>query len=182
VTKRLASSEYQGVGSDFRAVFEREFAYVWESLRRLGVREADLQDQAQEVFVVVHSIFSTFDATRAIRPWLFGIAWRTASRYRSSARLRREVTVDDLDPVDERADVDAGLEGADAQRLFARALRAVDDDRRPVFIMMEVDGFSAKEAAEVLGIPANTVYSRLRLAREEFARAALRLRGGRERK
>jgi RNA polymerase sigma-70 factor, ECF subfamily len=69
---------------------------------------------------------------------------------------------------------------ADLRRVVIEALSALDDDRRAVFVMHELDELPAPEIADALGIPVNTVYSRLRVARERFAQALERLkaRGG----
>src|SRR5579862_3687219 len=75
----------------FRAVFEREFDYVWASLRRLGVHDRDLEDVAQDVFVQVHKRLPNYDPSRPIRPWLFAFAVRCASDWRRLARHRVEV-------------------------------------------------------------------------------------------
>ena len=67
---QVQSSE--GATLDFRTVFDTQFEYVWHTLRRLGVRDADLKDQTQEVFLVVHQLFDDYDRARPIRPWLVG--------------------------------------------------------------------------------------------------------------
>ena len=76
----------------FRSVLEAEFGYVCRALRRLGVRQADLKDVAQELFVAVHERFAERDPSRSIRPWLFSFALRYASNYRKLARHRAELT------------------------------------------------------------------------------------------
>ena len=49
---------------DVTAVFNTEGAFVWATLQRLGVREADRDDVFQEIFVVVHQRLHTYDATQ----------------------------------------------------------------------------------------------------------------------
>jgi RNA polymerase sigma-70 factor (ECF subfamily) len=167
-----------GAEAEFRGIFEREVSYVLNTLRRLGVREADLPDQTQEVFVVVHALMDDFDPARPLRPWLFGIAYRTASRYRRLARNARELPTDLADRAlaDEAPLADEQLARARAMDLAIRALDAIDLPRRSVFIMSELDGVAMPEIARVLEIPVNTAYSRLRLARAEFSAAAQRIR------
>src|SRR5260370_25568530 len=75
----------------FRALFDREFDYVWVSLERLGVHDRDLEDIAQDVFVLVHHQLDEYDPRRPIRPWLFGFALRCASNWRNLASHRAEV-------------------------------------------------------------------------------------------
>ena len=162
--------------SSFRSLFEHEFSYVWHSLRRLGVHEADVLDQTQEVFVVVHSLLPDYDSSRPVRPWLFGIAYRIACRYRALARHRREVYQDaPVDTTDRSPAADETLEAADARELLVEAIQNIDLSRRAVFILSEIDELSMREIANTLQIHENTGYSRLRLAREEFEKAATRL-------
>jgi RNA polymerase sigma-70 factor, ECF subfamily len=162
----------------FPAVFEAHFDYVWSSLRRLGVRENDLEDVTHDVFLSVSGKLRDFDARRPLRPWLFGFAFRRASDYRKLARNRFEVFETGAEPRDpapdplERAIEHEGLCVARA------ALETLELGRRAVFILHDLDGVPMPEIAQELGIPVNTAYSRLRLARGELAHAVKRLRSG----
>ena len=82
----------------FVNVFDSHFGLVSKTLERFGVSEADTPDVTQEVFVVVHAHLASYDATRPLRPWLFGIAYRIASRWRALARHRRELSTEDRGP------------------------------------------------------------------------------------
>lgn len=158
-----------------RTIFDEQFTYVWNSLRRLGVREADLEDLAQDVFVQVQRSISTYEPSRAIRPWLFGFARHLASDYRRSARYRTEVLHAEVQAVDPSAAADELVTKGENRALLLEALGALDDDRRDVFILHEIDEVTVPDLADALHIPLNTAYSRLRLAREDFARAIQRL-------
>src|SRR5688500_8164340 len=57
----------------FEGVYRSEFAYVWQSLRRLGVAPSDLEDLAHDVFLKVHKALPTYDRARPLKPWLFGV-------------------------------------------------------------------------------------------------------------
>lgn len=160
--------------TDFDAVYTAHFAFVWRSLRRLGVREAHLDDAAQEVFVVVHRRLGDFEGRSTLRTWLFGIALRVAQEHRRW--LRRK------DPHEALPDVVAdpgpgpldALERREAAAVLDQLLDAIPEERRAVFIAVELEQLSAPEASEALRVPVNTVYSRLRVAREEFTRALAR--------
>jgi RNA polymerase sigma-70 factor, ECF subfamily len=165
----------EAVPVDFTAVFRDYFAYVWHSLRRLGVRERDLEDVAHDVFVKVHRRLDAYDPARPLRPWLFAFACRAAADYRKQARHRVGL-IDDIEglrdtapAVDEQAIVRQQL------HRVARALDALDFDRRAILVLHEIDGVAVPEAARALGVPINTAYSRLRLARADFAAAVRRL-------
>lgn len=158
-----------------RAIYERELTYVWSTLRRLGVRAADLEDASHEVFVVVQRRLADYDESRALRPWLFGIAYRIASEFRRRTKRQSEVELEDV--ATQHSLQDDALGRAQDRALILTALEAVEIDRRAVFILHDIDGTAVPEIAHSLGIPLNTAYSRLRLARAEFAKAVMKLRG-----
>jgi RNA polymerase sigma-70 factor (ECF subfamily) len=161
----------------FRALFEAQFAYVSHTLRRLGVRDADLEDVTHDVFITVYRLLPEYDATRPIRPWLFGIALRVASDYRRLARHAREVPVDPRpEPIDSAPPADEQLASEQARRLLIDALDELDLDRRAVLVLHDIDGHAMPEIADALSIPLNTAYSRLRLARGDLGAAVRRVR------
>jgi RNA polymerase sigma-70 factor, ECF subfamily len=162
----------------FPEIFEGQFDYVWNSLRRLGVREGDLEDLTHDVFVAVHRKLEEFDRGRALRPWLFGFAFRRASDYRRLARNRFELLEASGDPVDPAPDPLERAIQREGLGLARAALEALELGRRAVFILHDLDEIPMPDVARELGIPVNTAYSRLRLARGELARVVSRLRSG----
>jgi RNA polymerase sigma-70 factor, ECF subfamily len=162
-----------------RAIFIADAPYVVHSLRRLGVRERDLEDLSHDVFLTVHRHLHEYDPARPIRPWLFGIAFRVALAYRRRAGHQREVAHAVVEAVDEGPAADEQLASREARRLVQAALEALEPDRRAVFVMHDLDGAAMPDIAAALAIPLNTGYSRLRLARKDFAAAVTRLRRGR---
>jgi RNA polymerase sigma-70 factor (ECF subfamily) len=176
-----AAQARTGMAADFTSVFAEQLGYVVRSLRRLGVPERDLEDVAHDTFIVVHRKLPEYDTSRPLRPFLFGIAYRVASDYRRRARHRYERLVDPPTPPHAASSPEQALDVAQHQRLVIAALQGLDPERCAVFVMMDIDGHAAPEVATALAIPLNTVYSRLRIARGEFAAAVQRLqhRGGR---
>lgn len=153
---------------EFETLFVAEFSYVCRSLQRLGVREADVNDIAQELFLAVHHALGSWDRERPVRPWLLGFAVRFASNYRRLAWHRGRELDEDLVPPSPRLN-----DKLAAKRTVMRGLDALDFDKRVALVMHDLEELTAKEIAEQIGIPANTVSSRVRLAREAF-RAAVR--------
>lgn len=165
---------------DLATVYEDHFRYVWRCLRSLGVRDSHLEDSLQDVFVVVQRRLSDFDGNAELRTWLYAIALRVARKYRD--RARREPA--SLEAAREQtpelpAPTEAGGEAAIASERLAlarRALATLDDEKREVFVLARIEQMSAPEIAEVVNIPLNTVYSRLRAARLAFDSEIARLR------
>jgi RNA polymerase sigma-70 factor, ECF subfamily len=161
---------------EFRALFDAHAEYVMKSLRRLGVRPGDVEDLAHEVFLTVLRKLDTYDRKRPVRPWLFAFALRFASAYRQSAYVRREqLNGEEPEVGGDRATSEQVLIDRESSQLVYRALDAMDDDKRIVFTMFELDERPAGEIAHELGIPQNTVFSRLRAARETFSATVKRL-------
>ena len=161
------------------AVHESHADFVWCSLQRLGVKQPDLEDALQDVFVVVHNKLSTFDGSSRLSTWLFGICLRVASGQRRKAYRHRESSTADLEAsagasLDDEPE--AALLGREARRALGEVLDALAPERRVVFVMFEIEGIACHEIAEMLSLPLGTVYSRLNAARVDFSKAALRLR------
>lgn len=171
----LVATKGRGTPLDFEQLFEDELDYVWHALRRLGVREADLDDEVNEVFLRVHRQFAKYDPSRPVRPWLFAFAARVAAEHRRLAHNRREVPGLPPDLLDPGPSTEAQAADNEARAMVLRALDRLDQSKREVFVAIELGGHSAPELALELGVPVNTVYSRLRLARDEFAVALRRL-------
>ena len=159
----------------FDEVYEAEFSFVCNSLRRLGASAHDVADLAQEVFVVLLRRLSDYDPARPVRPWLFGIALRVLVDDRRLARRKHEVVGVMHDWNDPRTARD-GAPAADARDLVLDAMRALDVEQRAVLTLHDIEEFSMPEIAHALSIPVNTGYSRLRLARERLGREVRRLR------
>jgi RNA polymerase sigma-70 factor (ECF subfamily) len=161
----------------FEDLYEEHFSFVWRGLRRLGVPDSSVEDAAQEVFLAIHRRLPDFAGRSSLRTWVFGFVLRVARDHRRRARRKGGA-----EPLPEGlADGAPGpldrLERTEELRVLDAALSGLDDDKRAVFVMGEIEQMTAPEMAEVLGVPLNTVYSRLRLARRDFEREVERLKG-----
>jgi RNA polymerase sigma-70 factor (ECF subfamily) len=156
-------------------IFHECFGLVWSNLRRLGVAPGDLDDATQEVFVVVHRRRDSIDPAQ-IRPWLYGIVRRIASRYRRGDARRGRLTSAVALVENKQPTLDDDAATREAITMVEEFLAALDDDKREVFVLAELEQWSGKEIATALGIRADTVWSRLRAARESFDRHFTRVR------
>jgi len=163
---------------EFRAIYDAHFDFVWRSLRRLGVREPDVLDLTQKVFLTAHVKLSGFEGRSQISTWLFGIAQRVASDYRRSALIRREISTDHAE-LDAVASSPAEFSADSDQHQRARAAEAIlntlPEAQRTVFVLFELEEMSGQEIAALLDVSIGTVKSRLRLARDTFRREVKRL-------
>jgi RNA polymerase sigma-70 factor (ECF subfamily) len=164
---------------DLGVIFDEHFDYVWATLRRLGVRDADREDLVHEVFLKVYARLADYDASRPMRPWLFGFAYRVAADHRRLARHRVEVLGAPAEAAASGAPADEVVEALEERDIVLTALHGMTIDRRAVIVMHDVDGTPIPAIAEMLGVPVNTAYSRLRLAREDLAASVKRLRKAR---
>jgi RNA polymerase sigma-70 factor, ECF subfamily len=180
VTLRLtqgASDEGADVGGRprFPELFEQLAPYVWTTLRRLGAPPRDLDDLTHEVFIQVFRHLEQYDPRRPIKPWLFGFVLRIASEHRRRGPHRVEV-LGEPEVVDATPGPVERLLAEERRQLAWAALGQLELKRRAVFILHEIDGYPIPEVAEALGVPLATAYSQLRLARQDFTKAAQRLR------
>jgi RNA polymerase sigma-70 factor (ECF subfamily) len=149
-----------------RTIFDEHARYVIRTLRHLGISEADVEDVAQEVFVTVHRKLPEFEGRAKLRTWLYAICLRVASDHRRRAYVVRERATESP-PIDtgERTgnEPDTSLES----RAFVQSLLAeLDEDKRAVLVLYEIEGLTMREVAEVVGCPLQTAYSRLHAARD----------------
>ncbi|MCA2978850.1 MAG: sigma-70 family RNA polymerase sigma factor [Myxococcaceae bacterium] len=161
---------------ELHTLYEAEVDAVHAFLGKLGLRGADLEDCVHDVFVTAIKRRSSFDASRPVRPWLFGIAFRvmTARLRRSSSRT--EVFDGAPEPVDGSHDPERSLEEKQRRQLLQRAVAELSEEQATVFVMHDLQGVGAAAISEAMGTPLATTYSRLRLARQRFSDVIRRLR------
>jgi RNA polymerase sigma-70 factor, ECF subfamily len=166
-------------GLRFDAVYREHLGFVWRSLRRLGVAEAEIEDAAHEVFLVVHRRLAEFAGASTLTTWLYGIARGVASnRRRGEVRRRRRHAGAPLPEVCEGPAEQVAR--SQASRAIERFLAGLSEDQRVVFELFEIEGLHAHEIAAALAVNINTIYTRLRAARQRFTAfvAALQREGG----
>jgi RNA polymerase sigma-70 factor (ECF subfamily) len=158
----------------FRALYDQHVDFVWRNLRRLGVSPAEVDDRTQEVFVVAHRRWDTFeDHGHGPRAWLFQIVLRVVS----DARRHRRRHPEDADggvAESRRSEPPPQLDEVARKEAIAqldRALSTIDVGRRAVLVLHEIEEMTAPEIAKAMNLPLNTVYSRLRVGREELESA-----------
>ncbi len=177
-----------GSTSDLNALYDSHFEFVWRNLHRLGVPQQRLEDAAQEVFLVAHRRWQSFDAQRsAPQTWLFGIVLHVANNERRAGR-RRNARMAPVSAHEFWESVPSSAAGPvellvkrEAARLLELILESLSEQGRAIMVMVDIESMSVPQAAEALQLNLNTAYGRLRTARADFQAALKRVRAQQER-
>jgi RNA polymerase sigma-70 factor (ECF subfamily) len=167
----------------FQELCTRYFDFVWKCARALGSRADEIDDVVQDVFLVVQRRHTDLKEERLARSWIYSITRRVVSSQRRRRRERDSRAAPDVDSLTSPGQ--SPLAAAEHQlelRALSTLLDGLDERKRAVFVLSEILEMSGREIAETIGVPMNTVYSRLRAAREEFDVAAERHRKSMERR
>jgi RNA polymerase sigma-70 factor (ECF subfamily) len=169
--EELAATHRAAV-STLDAIYEAHFRFVWRTLRRMGVATALLDDATQDVFIVAHRQLASFEGRSSLKTWLCAIALRVAHDYRRSAKRRgwlvpfRETNTPSTRPTPLEH-----VQQVEAAGLLNRFLDSLDESKRVVFILSELEEMTAPEISRAVGASVNTIYARLRTARRLFVEA-----------
>lgn len=155
----------------FNQAYEQHFDMVWCGLRSLGVRDGQLDDASQDVFLVVHRRLGDFAGRSTLKTWIYGIVVKVAKDYRRLEKRKGGLSPVDFDITDLGPNPEDHAGEAQSRRALATLLETLDEDKREVFVLAEIEELTAPEIAEALELNLNTVYSRLRAARREFEAA-----------
>jgi RNA polymerase sigma-70 factor, ECF subfamily len=150
-------------------VYDEHLDFVVRTAARLGVAPPQLEDVAHDVFLVVHRRLPTFEAGRgSLRSWLYGITRRVVLHHHRAAHRRDRRLALVAVSSQRAADPEDAVARVHAASLVERFLAELDEDKREVFVLADVEGLTAPEIAAAMRIKLNTVYSRLRVARRRF--------------
>jgi RNA polymerase sigma-70 factor (ECF subfamily) len=167
----------------FDEIYAEWFPHVVRWLRAIGARPGDLEDLAQETFLIVDRKLATFRGG-SFPAWLYAIALRVCANHRRLAWFRSVL----FQPVDDAATESRGSSATPESDLARRqlaevadaALAGMSEKHRRAFVLFEIEEYSGEEIAELEGIPVATVWTRLHHARKEFKVRALALSAGRK--
>lgn len=160
----------------FEQVYEATFAFVFRNARRLGVPESHIDDVVQDVFVVVHRRLPDYDGRASIRAWVYGILSRVVRDYRRTVRRKAAPLLSNASDSPSLLAIPSTApppstvaENNEDLRLLLRLLETLDDEKREVLVLSELEQLTVPEIAETIGANQNTVYSRLKAAKKAFA-------------
>jgi RNA polymerase sigma-70 factor (ECF subfamily) len=156
--------------------FHEHVDALWRLVARLGVASHSVEDVVQEVFIVASRRQADIGRGQE-RRFLMATAIRLCSNYRQKAHVRRELSQGDgfEDQASPLPDAEQLLIEKGWRELLERALAQLSETHRTLFVLFELEGFSAPDIAKLLDLPLGTVSSRLWRARAKFSEAAARL-------
>ena len=163
----------------FADLYTTYFNFVWSMSRFLGVDAGELDDVVQDIFVIIYERLHTLEQPESLRSWIYGIVRRVVSKYHRTKRtaviksgtVRLEPEL--LSPEIRTPEQMTGQ--TEEAKLVWNMLQKLDAPKREIFVLAEVGEMTAPEIAAAIDIPLNTVYSRLRAARQELEEALQRL-------
>jgi RNA polymerase sigma-70 factor (ECF subfamily) len=167
MTAVASVDETEPTPRSLRRIYDEHHAFVRRNSIRLGIPHAHADDVVQEVFVTLVRRADALGQPRSMRALLFAIMRRVCANYRRTLDRKAASAL----PVATLRVVDAdGFDRIEAAHTVARFLDDLDEPRREVFVLAELEGMSAPEIAEALGVNVNTIYTRLRAARQRFCK------------
>jgi RNA polymerase sigma-70 factor (ECF subfamily) len=163
---------------DFASIYEDWLDDVLRWLAAMGVPEYEIEDVAQEVFVIVRRKLHQFEGGN-LGGWLYAFALRKAQEQRRRAWFRRVLSRSSDAELEDHATATGSplemLERKETRQLLDHVLARMTDKRRRVFILFEFEGYSGEEIAALEAVPPGTVFTRLHHARKDFIALAKRL-------
>lgn len=158
----------------FREIFDRYAKHVWRALLALGVPAKDVEDASQQVFLVVYRRLKDVDPAGPVRAFVYGVCLRVARDFRRRAQTRREHLVAEMPEQSVSPGQEAGVSDRESFAWLLRALNRLDESKREVFVLYEVEELEMPEITASLGCPLQTGYARLHAARDALRAAYAR--------
>jgi RNA polymerase sigma-70 factor (ECF subfamily) len=167
----------------FDSIYRTYAPFVWRMACRFGVSRDAAEDVMQEVFMIVHRRLPEFEERASLRAWLSAIVIGVVRNYRRTVRRKEPMPAGQLRALEPDTLADGAtrdpLQAAEhdeaVQELY-EILEAMQQERREIFVLAELEELSAPEIAQALQMNVNTVYFRLRSARREFEQILFRRR------
>jgi RNA polymerase sigma-70 factor (ECF subfamily) len=163
---------------EFPELYRTYFGFVWSCARRMGIRDNELDDVVQEIFIVIHRKLATLEHPESLRSWIYGIVRRTAGTHHRARRTKVASAVAlNSEAEMQYPQIPSPLELAeqsDQVKLLWSLLEKLEPPKREAFVLAELDEMTVPEIALAIEVPLNTVYSRLRAARLELEAALAR--------
>lgn len=157
--------------ASFERVYDQFFDFVYRNARRLGVPASAADDVVQDVFLVLHRRLAEYDGRASMQSWVYGILANTVRDYRRAYRRKQAPLVatqrdEDWGPASSRGSPELRAERGQDVALLMELLDELPEAQRELIVLADLEQLSVPEICSCIGGNSNTVYSRLRVARE----------------
>jgi len=166
----LLSECARGNHEAWRSLHFRYYPVTVAFLRKFGVREPDLEDASQEVFLQMHRYLPRFRGSSQLRTWLYRLCITQARRVRRRRRVSETLRAW-FSRAPERVSTSSDFCEASARRRIEAALDQLTDAERVALVLYEMEGLAGRQVAEILGCKEATLWRRLHYARKKFVAA-----------
>ena len=154
-------------------IYDRYRDMVEAAIRRVipNVGSADVEELTQDIFIALIKATPTFDLSKRLKPWLYGIAVNKAAGDKRRGFIHRSL----LDKHRSEAKalqlyiVESPSKQVEIRRDLIQAFRALPKGQHDVMVLHAVEGFTGEEIADILGIEVKTVWTRLHRARKTLS-------------
>jgi RNA polymerase sigma-70 factor (ECF subfamily) len=172
VVETLTEARHGGQLS-FERVYDEFFDFVYRNARRLGVPPSAADDVVQEVFVVLHRRLAEYDGRATLQSWVYGILANTVRDYRRTFRRKQAPLVaterdEQLGPASSSASPEQRTQLKRDLELLMQLLDDLPEAQRELIVLADLEQLNVPEICECIGGNSHTVYSRLRVARENL--------------
>lgn len=154
----------------FRSFYRTHAAAVFRIARRFSCSDADAEEVVQETFIAVFKTVSSFRGEARLSTWLYRVTVNQALKRARWRRRRRETPDVVLSPqISDRPSPESEIINRQAaQVLLERCLDRIDEKKRVVLVLYELEHLDTRQIAEVLQINRSTVLTRLARGRAEL--------------
>ncbi|WP_083885486.1 RNA polymerase sigma factor SigM [Nocardia thailandica] len=161
---QLLAAHVAGDPHAFAELLRRHQDHLWQTALRTSYSREDAADALQDALLSAHRTASTFRAEAEVRSWLHAIVVNACLDRirRNKTRRAYTFTPDEMPEPTERRDDYARVE---LSMVVDRALFTLPDEQRAALVLVELEGRSVAEAAELLGVAEGTIKSRCARAR-----------------